>query len=303
MTPIPRSVSSLVGPDALAAPPPSPARLALPVLASVAAGGLVLLATLVMALLALAGECDVAALGIGLVVLGPTTVCLSVAMAWTCVRKWRDPSDVKGMCVIRGGAAGALNAPAIVLVVGVFSGGGPGEVLVVLVLGAIAGVIVGGPLGLLFGAIFIPPIGHGCRHDSSLEHGDREAATCAGWLAVVCGVSAVLSTLVFALLARDDGGAAVLAVLTAPASVLAAVGALRARARLAERRAWLDRVRRGEIQGWSVMRPADAPDTARDLRPLLSGRDRTGDILARHDFHPAAGAYRDGTLTTLVATV
>lgn len=302
MSPMPSAVSRLLDPAARAESPPSPAWQTGLVLAVVAVGGSVLVATSVMAFLTILGECEIGALGEGTLAFGPTTVCLCVAAAWTCVRKRRAPSQVKGVCMLHGGIAGALTFPANVLVLGLVTGAPLADLLVTTLLGGVVGVFVGAPLGILFGAVAIPPIRQSCHRDRSLEHRDRAVATNASWLAALCGFSALLSTVASALPSRDAGGAATLAVLTALIAAAAAVMSARARIRLAVRKAWVARVRRGEVPGWSVVSEGEAP-AGLELRPFLSGRGRSGDILVCHDFCPSDGAYRSGMLATFVATV
>jgi len=294
-------------------PPRGVLRRQLSLLGSVAVASALILATLGTVLFCLMGRCDVVAVVMALAVLGPSTCLLSVLAVWICVRKQRGPRKATETCVGYCALAGAANLPLLVLAIGLFTRSSLEHVLISLVLTTIVGIAAGAPLGALFGAAFRPIVRHGCRHDRSFEHRERNAGYCASWLlavAVVCGSVAIFFALITT---AGPSGAYVVAGACFAVAVPCVAVARAARSRSRRRRGWLEQVRNGEVEGWLVCAPdrvlsgagplgpvrRDAPP----LRPLLTDDVPQARVLARVRQDPRGGAYRSGRVLEPVATI
>jgi hypothetical protein len=170
----------------------------------------------------------------------------------------RAQSEGRGAlsCVLFGAVLGAVNVGLSLAILECLEGDVL-EAMSMLFFGSLMGIVVGAPVGLLYGACFTVPsmAAHRVRRLRSHTGVEHTLTTVGLWLLVVSLVPiAILGT----------------STLAAPAWLALGAGALSALAGIVgmmRRKLWLRRVREGEIRGWSVELREDRPhDDA--LRPF-----------------------------------
>lgn len=188
----------------------------------------------------------------GLFVLMPPTLVVSLITTWLLIRKERKSAEASNKTLL-GGAFGGIVVVLSLSLGFTFLSVGPPEFTLMLFVSVVASLLLGAPFGFLGGIICIWPIRAGCARPEAIESRRRAVRESWNWLAFLSlGLGGFLGLVLVAVERRQTNIAVLLAVLGA-LSIVSALIVYR-EDRLRDRlQTWLGSVAAGEQPGWSIV--------------------------------------------------
>jgi len=246
---------------------------------------------------------------LGLLACGLPTALLSAAAAVGGGR-CRSPG-MQALAVWLLSALASVLCPAltwIVLVVTGGDGGVPGaELFAVLIFGTLFGAFIAVPIALVFGVVYGAALALLAWLRRRPSGSTRDVAGVAlGALSVLVGLAGALPWATSDIAASRAARAAAIGVPGVPVALgvafalAGAIAALVLGARLARRARLVDRIARGEVEGWAVVAEEDVDGY--EALPRLFAFRHPIDVLVRREAHES-GPFRSGEATTPVARV
>lgn len=276
----------------------------LTVLLSVGIGSLVMLGTLFSLVMTLFDQFELPLLATASVVFGPSTCALGMYVSWRCVRKRRHQEEAASLCLSGALLAGGANVPLVALFIGLVTLTHPWLLLMSLVVGSMCGMILGCPLGFVFGAASLRPIKLGCSRPSSIDANDVTSQVCWGWLSTLSLICALLVGIAL-VVTRDRCEGIVVPALFGFIAIVSRWSAWRASRRGEHRRRFLHRVIHGQEPRWSVVSLDEIALASAASLPDLFYQERGAPsaVLVRHVETSGEGAYRKGEHYVPIALV
>lgn len=163
-------------------------------------------------------------------------------------------------------------------------------------LSAVFGATIAAPLGFTFGLLYLVPVRVAHRLCRSLAHEALDKvllvvgtwSLCVGALCLVGGLFLVRQNAFY------PPNSIIPNVIAVIVMVIGAIASIVGFVRLKVRRRWLERVRKGRVDGWELVPLSEPEELVVGLRPMLDARGTADAVLARKlPGHPS-GAYRTG---------
>jgi hypothetical protein len=274
------------------------------VLLVVGIGALLMVSTLFSFVMMLCIRADLPTFGMACVVFGPSTCALAMYVAWRCVRERRESHEAASICLSGALLAGGANVPFVALFVGLVTLTHPWHLMMAVVVGSMCGMVLGCPLGFVFGAASLRPIKLGCRRPSSVDGNDVTSQVCWGWLSSLALVCALFVAGGLIINGGPHDGAVVPAIFGA-ISLASRWAAWRAARRREQRRRVFDRILNGLDESWTVVPLEEMSEWSTESLPaLFFGEHESAEaVLARRSDTYGDGAYRQGDLLVPIALV
>lgn len=231
---------------------------------------------------------------------------MTMAIAWLSLR-WQSETVATRICVIGSAAAGAVSLMTATALLRAWVGQNAviDQALPQAMNNLLSSALLGGPPGLVAGALFALPVRrvHRLSRARAIEATDHAVRTAGAWLAVVSAGCAALGLTAFHSLESSVLFHRGLLALMAAAAATSTAAAVVAHRRITARRRWFERIRSGDEPGWTIQPRSSLSDDLDGLSPLFLSGGTANALLVRHQPLAGGGVYRRSSDLIQVASL